>query len=508
MVLNIGVDLGTTNSAMAVYDDETDSVEMVENYDGETTTPSVVQILEDDVIVGGNALNQRVRYPDRTFTRTKPDVGTEEESLPDRYTIDGTTYPPERIGSYILEKLKADAGDAHDTEISGAVITVPYYFGANERKATENAAGLAELEVYRLMNEPTAACYAYGYEGDEEETLLVYDLGGGTFDATIVEVEENDITAQTSGGDKELGGENFDDRLYEHVRQELMDRGAPDPNENKHNRAELRSNVKEAKETLSTTPDFAISYNADDFYEVEISREEFQELTAELVDDTIDILDDLFENGDHGYDIGDIDNVLMVGGSTRMPHVREAVERKFEMEPSTDAHPDRIVARGAALEAAAYVPDDTPDDLIPTTDVLSHSLGVETHVDDGHNEFDPILTKDSELPDKNTKMYGNPDDQEQTLIVHVLEGENEQADHEDNDSLGQFRLEDVPADTRLDVEFYIKGDGTLEVEAEAQNRDIEGGITITDGIGLSDARMDELSEKTEEFEPRAIAPEE
>ena len=373
MAFNIGIDLGTTNSAMAVYDEESDSTQMIGNYDGDNTTPSAVQILEDDVIVGDSALGQRVRYPDRTFTRTKPDMGTDEEDLPERYTIDGTTYPPQRIGGYILEKLKTDAEDAQGEDVNGAIVTVPYYFGEKEREATKEAARFADLNVFKVLNEPTAACFAYGYESGEDETLLVYDLGGGTFDVTVVEVEDDKVEAKTSNGDKELGGENFTDELYEYVRKELMDRGASDPNENEHDRAELREEVNETKEKLSTRSDYAVNYRADDFYEVEITQEKFQELTAELVDRTLDIIDELFAEGNHGYELDDIDKVLMVGGSTRMPHVREAVEEKFGMEPATDANPDEIVARGAALEAATYDPDiDDGEDsgLVPTDNVL------------------------------------------------------------------------------------------------------------------------------------------
>lgn len=496
-MFNIGIDLGTTNSAMAVYEDESETIEMIENFEGETTTPSVVQVLEDDVVVGENALADQVRYPDRTMVRTKRDMGTDTV-----YEIDGTEYPPERIAGYILEKLKDDAEDRFDEAVDGAVITVPYYFGSAARTATENAGeGFADLRVYRTMNEPTAACYAYGYQEEEDETLLVYDLGGGTFDATLIEVSEDDIEAKESNGDTDLGGENFDDTLYEHVRQELLDKGASDPSEDKYKQTSLREDVKEAKELLSTSQDAAISYQTDEMYDVEISRSEFQELTTDLVDKTIELVDDLFTGTDYAQD--DIDNVLMVGGSTRMPHVRDAVEEYFGMEPSTDTNPDEIVAKGAALEAALYG-DDLPVDSGSLTDILSHSLGVETHNENGPNKFDPILEEGEPLPDTNTEPYGNPDDEKQDLIVNIIQGEHEEANHEENEELGQFVLEDVPGDTKLNVEFFITEDGQLEVTAEAENREIEGGIEVSDGIGLSEKEMGDIEDETTDYESKAV----
>jgi len=504
MRFNIGIDLGTTNSAMAVFDDESETVEMIENYNGEYTTPSVVQILEDDVIVGEDALGNQLRYPERTLSRTKQYMSDQDKA----WEIDGTEYTPRRIAGYILQKLKTDAEDRYDQEVDGAVVTVPYYFGSGARTATKNAAEHhADLPVYRTMNEPTAACYAYGYEEGDEETLLVYDLGGGTFDATIVEVSEESVEAKTSNGDDKLGGENFDDKLYEHVRQELLDMGVDDPDEDRHNKVELRKKVKEAKELLSSSDDAAVTYKSDGFHEVEITCEEFQELTADLVERTINIIDEMFNESE--YESDDIDNVLLVGGSTRMPHVQEDVEDRFEMEPSKDTNPDEIVAKGAALEASLYDPEKEHEELpsMGIKDVLSHSLGVETHNDDGPNKFDPILKKDSELPDENTKPYGNPDDVEQTLIVNVLQGEGTHATDDDIESLGEFHLEDVPPDTKLEVEFFIKQDGTLEASAEAVNKedkDIGGGIKITEGIGLTEKELDQEREETQEFTSKAI----
>lgn len=503
MAFNIGIDLGTTNSAMAVYSDETDSVEMIENYNGEYTTPSVVQILEEEVNVGEDALDQHIRYPDRTLSRTKRFMSDQEKN----WEIDETEYTPRRVAGYILEKLRDDAENRHDEAVDGAVITVPYYFGTAARTATENAGKThANLNVYRTMNEPTAACYAYGYEGGEEETLLVYDLGGGTFDATIVEVTENGFEVQTSHGDDKLGGENFDDELYEHVREQLIQDGAEDPNNDEHNMVELRGKVKNAKELLSNSDDAAVTYKSDGLHEVEITKDEFHDLTADLVDRTIEIIETMFDES--AYDADTIDNVLLVGGSTRMPHVRKAVEDLFGMEPSIDTNPDEIVAKGAALEAALYDPDAEPGDdedgLPPVRDVLSHSLGVETYNNDGDNNFDPILQKDATLPDDETKSYTNPDDEKKTLVVHVLQGEGEHVTDEGVESLGRFNLENVPADVKLNVEFFITESGTLDVTAEAENRDISDTLTISDGIGLSEQELEEEKIGTEEFTSKAL----
>jgi molecular chaperone DnaK len=500
MVFNIGVDLGTTNSAMAVYDSESDSVQMIENYDGDPTTPSVVQILEDEVVVGNDALGQQARYPDRTLTRTKRDMGTEET-----YEIDGTEYPPERIAGYILQKLKEDAaGSEYGSEVDGAVITVPYHFGGAERTATKNAGEeFADLGVYRLMNEPTAACFAYGYESAEDETLIVYDLGGGTFDATLVEVTEDSIDVVTSNGDTELGGENFDDKLYNYVREQLLEQGSADPNDSNQSRAALREDVKKKKELLSSRDEVAVTYQSDDFYEVEISRSKFHELTQELVDQTIQLTGEIFEDSD--YDVDDVDDVLLVGGSTRMQHARSSVEEFFGMEPSTDTNPDQVVAKGAALEAAQYDPEGAlPPDNTTVKDVLSHSLGVETYRENEPNKFDPILEEDEELPGRNIKPYGNPDDKEQNLIVNVIQGEEKEAGHENNDELGRFKLEDVPGDTKLNVTFVVNEDATLDVSAEAEDRDIEGGINISDGIGLTQEEVSRINEETQDYESKAV----
>jgi len=500
MGLHLGIDLGTTNSAMAVYNDETESTEIVENHEGDYTTPSVVQILEEDVLVGRSAVNQAIRHPDRTLSRTKRDMGTDTT-----YKIDETEYKPERIGGYVLEKLKTDAEESRGEPVDGAVVTVPYYFSDPERKATEAAGEFADLGVHRLMNEPTAACYAYGYETGDEVTLFVYDLGGGTFDATVVEVGNDSIDAQTSGGDKELGGENFDDELIDYVVEQIQEQEGPDPTESRRDRHELREDIKEAKELLTYDNSTVISYNGEDYYEVEVTAEKFQEMTSDLVDQTISIIDELFSDSD--YEKSDMDEVLLVGGSTRMPHVRHAVQNYFEMEPAMDVNPDEVVAKGAALEAAIYDPDvDTEDDegLVPINDVLSHSLGVEVQEDDGPNKVSPILTKDEEIPARNTRQYTNPTDEERTLIVRIIQGDEEQADHDGNTPLGEFYLEGVPADTTIDVTFVISEDGQLEVEAEAREKDIGDTLEITDGIGLSKQEIEDHEKETEDYEPSAL----
>lgn len=497
MTFHIGIDLGTTNSAMATYDEGSESAEMIENFEGDTTTPSVVQILEDEVVVGENAVNQAIRYPDKTFRRTKPDMGTDTE-----YEAGDETYRPEQIAAFILEKLQTDAQNNRGDEVDAAVITVPYYFGQRERKATEDAAEIAGLNALRVMNEPTAACYAYGVTSGEDQTLLVYDLGGGTFDATIVEVDDGVIEVKDTDGSMDLGGENFDDKLYEHIKEEIIEQGGDDPDDDSRVKFELREKVKDAKETLSGRSETVIAHRGDDFYEVEITAEEFQDLTQDLVDETIDIIDDLLENS--GYSAEAIDNVLMVGGSTRMPHVQDAVEDRLGMEPSTDANPDEIVARGAALDAATFNPEIDIDiggensGLVPAKDILSHTLGVETETRDGPNTVDTILEKKTEVPEDNTKTYGNPTDSQTDLICHVIEGEEEKANHEDNTSLGDFVLQDVPADAEIEVNFFIRDDGTLDVEADVVGMDEGGQITIDEGIGLEEKELDDMQDEHEE----------
>lgn len=499
--MKIGIDLGTTNSAMA-YATEDGRTEMVLNNNSEKTTPSVVLIEENDsdadsVVVGQAANNERLLSPNRVLERTKQDIDKEEDVT---YDIDGTEYDPIDAAGYILGKLKSDAEDKLDEEVTSAVITVPYDFGDRGRKATKDAAAIVDLEVEEIINEPTAACLSYIHENDIEGTVLVYDFGGGTFDATLVETGAN-IDVVSTEGDGQLGGEDIDDALYEHVRQtQLIDEGFPDPNENDYKKDALRSTLKELKHELSDRSEVTKTFDTGEgMAQITVSRDEFNQVIEDLVERTTSIMENLLEKDkvkEAGITKDSLDHILLVGGSTRIPLVRERVEEFFGKEPNLDTDPDTVVARGAALQAGYY---DERLDLaaLPNAtirNVLSHNLGVET--DSG--AFDLMFEEDTSVPEEISKSYQNPSDSTATIIVHAMEkGEHGvQIDESDAESLGDFKIDGVPGDALIDVTFDVEQDGTLHVEATTDDGK-EGQMTIEDQIGLSDEEIESRQEGTE-----------
>lgn len=488
--MRIGIDLGTTNSAMAYLDAEDGGTEMIQNDRSEDTTPSVVLVEEDAeegerITVGKTALSRRLLSPERVLSRTKQDIDKEEVT----YQIGDTEYTPVQAASYILGYLKEQAEQSLDETAEGAVITVPYDFANRGRKRTEKAAEAAGFEVDEIVNEPTAACLSYIHQNDIDGTLLVYDLGGGTFDATLVEVGTL-VNVVSTEGDGELGGEDFDDALYEHVTQKIVDEGGPDPADaHEQDQADLRDEVKDAKHDLSDLNDTMFVWERT---EVEVSREEFESVIDNYIQRTIDKMDALFEKDavqDEGIGKGDIDNVLLVGGSTRIPLVRDRVEEFFEQEPKYNVDPDTVVARGAALQAAEYR-EEVPNDMTPDVtihNVLSHNVGVE--LDD--DTFDEILPEDVNVPTDETRTYTNPRNNISKIRVPVWEkaedGELvEQAD--DAEELGELMLEGIPerpaGELDIEVTFDAGHDGTLTVEAV----ELETGTTVetTLEIGIDD----------------------
>jgi len=515
MYMKIGIDLGTTNSAIAHLAEGGD-IKIIQNDEGEKTTPSVFLIEEDgSPTVGKAALGERLLHPDRILARTKQDIDTEEEVV---YEIDDTEYTPVRAASYILGKLKSDAEKKLDQDIEGAVITVPYGFGDRGRRATKDAAELAgfnESEV-KILNEPTAACLAYIQDNDIDGNVLVYDFGGGTFDATLAEVGSN-INVISTEGDGQLGGEDVDDALYEHVRQQLIDDGYPDPDDTIAKKDQLRGELKEAKHDLSSRPEKSFAYDTGEGMEkIELTRDEFNNIIDELIERTIDRIEALFQKDsvqESGVTRDDIDNILLVGGSTRIPLVRERVEGFFEQEPKHNADPDTAVAQGAAIQAAKTDDDVEAEDMeglktVILVDVLSHSLGVET--DDG--TFDKIFEVDTEIMGEvtKTKRYSNPADSQAHIIVHAVQKGEQGVSVEGSDaeSLGDFVIQNVPGDAKIDVTFSVDMDGTLQVEAETTEGQA-GEMTIDEQLGLSQEekeRMmdgeDGVASATEEFGPQ------
>lgn len=504
--MKIGIDLGTTNSAMAVFTEDGE-VEILENEKGDKTTPSVILVEEDDedgdqLTIGKSAVRKRRVSPDRVLDRTKQYIDSSEEKT---WEIDGKEHTPRDAASYILGHLFEQAERRLEEEVTGAVITVPYDFGATGRRATEDAAKLAwgeDFEVHQVINEPTAASLAYVHQMGTTGTVLVYDLGGGTFDATLAKASPSLIQVISTEGDRKLGGEDLDDELYEHVRQKIIDEGLTDPEDvNAHTRASLRKDITEAKEDLSDTTSETIVFEADgDVAEISISRSEFEAAITEKIDTTFDKIETLFEKDavvDAGITPDDIDHVLLVGGSTRIPLVHDRVKDFFDVDPKLSVNADTAIAEGAALKAAEYS-DLDPENIprIGVEDVLSHSIGLE----DNERKFNLFLEADTGVPEDETMgPYTNPQANPKHLDIPVWnKAEDGQGlgdldeDPDDSDAperIGGLTFEDIgdveAGEMRIDVTFEAEPDGTLKVsaeETEVLNRTIE---TTIEGLGLS-----------------------
>jgi molecular chaperone DnaK len=502
----LGIDLGTTNSA-AAYIDEDGDPEIIENAEGEMTTPSVIQIQEEgETLIGETAVNLARTRASRTVERVKRDMGTDKE-----YDIGDETFRPEDVSALILQKLKIDAEDYLGEDVDNAVITVPYYFGSAEREATRDAGQIAGLSVRRIINEPTAACVRYGFKQEEADRFIfVYDLGGGTFDATLVDTGESSVDVIATEGNEELGGENFDDKLYEQIREEFIEAGNPDPDQDRNLEFNVRDTVKTAKEDLSNGSSTMISLLiGEEPFERELTREEFNDFTGDLVDQTIDHIDELFAKESVYVEPEDIDDIILVGGSTRIPLVQERVEDYFGEEPSQDVSTDTIVAQGAAMVG------DMSDEKGQVYDVLSHSLGVMVaekvdEKDERVEKFDPILKKNDKVPSYNDKEnYTTFSDNQTEIAIHILQGESELA--EECDELGVFTLSGIeprPAgEPRFAIRFTVNKEGRLSAEVKEADTGNEEDFTLDDTIGLEreeiESRIEKLNEKGIAYSGRA-----
>jgi molecular chaperone DnaK len=498
----IGVDLGTTNSVVSYFTEDGEA-DTLENDRSNEKTPSVVIIEDGDgsknVTVGESAERKRRLKPEQVLARTKQDIDKDELVS---YEIDGEEYDPIDAAAYVLGYLKDQAEQKLDREVEGAVITVPYDFTNKGRQRTKDAGEIAGLDVKQVINEPTAACLAYVHENDVTGTLLVYDLGGGTFDATLVNVENTVINVIGTEGDGELGGEDFDDALYELAREKIAAAGEVDPEDaDPQTRSNLRRDLKELKHNLTDLNDDFISYQGDDgTIQLDFAREEFEEAIGEKVDTTFEKMDALFEKDAvvaEGISKDDVDSVLLVGGSTRVPIVHERVEEYFDKDPKRNVNPDTVVAQGGAIQAAEYR-DDVPVSELPPhtiTNVLSHNVGVQLH--DG--TFDELLAESVNVPAENDDTYTNPEDNVTTIEIPVWEkGEQGVVLDEDGDSeeeqIGDLELSDLPKadEGELDIEvtFVANPDGTLRVEAYEAQSDQTVETTI-EGLGLDDEEMEE-----------------
>ena len=509
--ISVGIDLGTTNSVVSVpFGDE---IQVIENSSGRRHTPSVVSFDQDGVYVGRKATNRAAQYPDDTVYSIKRQMGEDD------YVVaapDGDEYTPVEISAMILTKLKRDAERVLDDEVTNAVITVPAYFGNEEREATKTAGEIAGLDVDRIINEPTAAALAYGYQGAEDETLLVYDLGGGTFDASLVEVSAGLVEVQATDGDSFLGGEDWDGRILDKLIDTVEAETGWNPESDPGVMQRLWDAAEEAKHTLTATRTatvevpFLMEFEDGSYsLEVDITREEFERATSDLLDRTLDITDRLLADAGYGYDA--VDDVLLVGGSTRMPQVREAVAAEFDRDPNTGIDPDMAVAIGAGKQAstiapkalpagaAAELPGTTPagdgaDEDVLLVDVVSKTLGTEAIIDGRQGRFSELITRNTTIPDRTTKEYRTVTDGQERVTVGVYQGESEIA--AENELLGEFELAGIPSapagEMTVEVTFEIDESGILNVSARNPESGREDNIVIESGIGLSERERERM----------------
>jgi len=511
----IGIDLGTTNSCVAIMDGK--SPKVIENAEGVRTTPSVVGILEDgERLIGQPAKRQAVTNPENTFFAIKrligrnfndPVVAKDKAMVPYEITngpggaayvkSHGKDYSPQQVSAFILMKLKEDAERHLGEPVTKAVITVPAYFNDAQRQATKDAGKIAGLEVLRIINEPTAAALAYGLDKNDGKKIAVYDLGGGTFDVSILEIGDGVFEVKATNGDTFLGGEDFDIRVVDYLADEFKKETSVDLRKDKLALQRLKEEAEKAKKELSSTAQYEvnlpfISMNASGplHLNIKLSRSKLEALVEDLINKTIGPCEQALK--DSGLKKSDIDEVVLVGGMTRMPKVVEAVKAFFGREPHKGVNPDEVVALGAAVQAGV-LQGDVKDVLL--LDVTPLTLGIETL----GGVFTPLIERNTTIPTKRSQVFSTAEDNQNAVTIRVFQGERPMA--QDNKMLGQFDLVGIPPAPRgvpqVEVTFDIDANGIVNVGARDKATNKEQSIRIQANGGLSDADIEKMVQEAE-----------